>query len=164
MDQVVPTGQRGIITKDDILALILHKTTNTKTNKSIEDKTQAKDQDPVKKQTSQGVPDKTSEVVKEAEKGTGFVDLPLTQMRRVIAERLVLSKHTIPGIYLTIDCNLTEIEQLRQTLKNSGTKVRFKYYLLLSRFSRSQSMISSLKLLPCLFETTRLPIPTGMTK
>ncbi len=39
---------------------------------------------------------------------------PLTAMRRVIAERLTLSKTTVPHFYLTVDCDLSRITSLRQ--------------------------------------------------
>ncbi|MDI9314197.1 MAG: dihydrolipoamide acetyltransferase family protein [Hydrotalea sp.] len=39
---------------------------------------------------------------------------PLTAMRRVIAERLTLSKTTVPHFYLTIDCDLSRVSALRK--------------------------------------------------
>lgn len=45
-----------------------------------------------------------------------FKILPLTQMRKTIATRLQESKSTIPHFYLTIDCDVTELEKTRSYL------------------------------------------------
>lgn len=47
---------------------------------------------------------------------------PLTAMRRVIAERLTLSKTTVPHFYLTVDCDLTRIISLRQKWQEMADK------------------------------------------
>ena len=48
--------------------------------------------------------------------GVEFTDIPLTNMRKVIAERLQASKSTIPHYYLTVEINLDKILKLRQAL------------------------------------------------
>ncbi|XP_075047100.1 dihydrolipoyllysine-residue acetyltransferase component of pyruvate dehydrogenase complex, mitochondrial [Mixophyes fleayi] len=50
-----------------------------------------------------------------------FTDVPITNIRRVIAQRLMQSKQTIPHYYLSIDINMGEIVQLRKEL-NEVTK------------------------------------------
>lgn len=45
-----------------------------------------------------------------------YVDIPLTQIRRVTAERLLYSKQNIPHYYLTVGCNMDELVRLRKTL------------------------------------------------
>jgi pyruvate dehydrogenase E2 component (dihydrolipoamide acetyltransferase) len=40
--------------------------------------------------------------------------LPLTQMRKTIAKRLQESKSTIPHFYLTIECDITELNKARE--------------------------------------------------
>ncbi|XP_075460545.1 dihydrolipoyllysine-residue acetyltransferase component of pyruvate dehydrogenase complex, mitochondrial isoform X2 [Ascaphus truei] len=45
-----------------------------------------------------------------------FTDVPISNIRRVIAQRLMLSKQTIPHYYLSIDINMGEILQLRKEL------------------------------------------------
>ncbi len=42
--------------------------------------------------------------------------LPLTQMQKTIATRLQTAKSTIPHFYLTIDCDVTELEKTRNYL------------------------------------------------
>ncbi|KAG1676808.1 hypothetical protein FOA52_010317 [Chlamydomonas sp. UWO 241] len=43
-----------------------------------------------------------------------FVDVPHTQMRRVIAQRLLESKQTIPHYYLTVECRVDATMALRE--------------------------------------------------
>merc|ERR1719244_44334 len=51
----------------------------------------------------------------------GFVDLEVSNIRSVIAKRLLQSKTTVPHYYLSIDVNLDEIVKLRKQL-NDGLK------------------------------------------
>ncbi|XP_072283357.1 dihydrolipoyllysine-residue acetyltransferase component of pyruvate dehydrogenase complex, mitochondrial [Pyxicephalus adspersus] len=50
-----------------------------------------------------------------------FTDIPISNIRKVIAQRLMQSKQTIPHYYLSIDINMGEIIQLRKEL-NEVTK------------------------------------------
>ena len=42
--------------------------------------------------------------------------IPADRMRRTIAQRLTLSKQTIPHFYLTVNCDLTRLSEIRETL------------------------------------------------
>jgi pyruvate dehydrogenase E2 component (dihydrolipoamide acetyltransferase) len=59
-----------------------------------------------------------------------FQLLPLTQMRKTIAKRLHESKSAIPHFYLTIDCDVTELNKARQYLNSkahtTGNKPAYK--------------------------------------
>ncbi|XP_076338805.1 dihydrolipoyllysine-residue acetyltransferase component of pyruvate dehydrogenase complex, mitochondrial-like [Tachypleus tridentatus] len=50
--------------------------------------------------------------------GADYVDIPLTNMRKVIARRLLESKQTIPHYYLTVDVDMEEVLKLRQELND----------------------------------------------
>ncbi|KAG9466138.1 hypothetical protein GDO78_017156 [Eleutherodactylus coqui] len=50
-----------------------------------------------------------------------FTDIPISNIRKVIAQRLMQSKQTIPHYYLSIDINMGEILNLRKEL-NEVTK------------------------------------------
>ncbi|CAJ0954430.1 unnamed protein product [Ranitomeya imitator] len=50
-----------------------------------------------------------------------FTDIPISNIRKVIAQRLMQSKQTIPHYYLSIDINMGEILKLRKEL-NEVTK------------------------------------------
>lgn len=60
--------------------------------------------------------------------GQPFVDLPLTSMRKIIAQRLSESKQTIPHYYLTSDIDMTRTINLRKQL-NSDADGAFKISL-----------------------------------
>lgn len=51
--------------------------------------------------------------------------LPLTQMRKTIAKRLLESKQLVPHFYMTMDCDITELLKAREYLnsQNSESKV-----------------------------------------
>eukprot|EP00949_MAST-11_sp_MAST-11-sp1_P001500 g1500.t1 len=54
---------------------------------------------------------------------SGYVDIPLTPMRKVIASRLTESKATVPHYYSRMTCSIDALLQFRQTLKESGVKI-----------------------------------------
>ena len=54
---------------------------------------------------------------------TKYTDIELTNMRKIIARRLTLSKTTIPHSYMTVECNMDEVSRVRQQLKSQGVKV-----------------------------------------
>jgi pyruvate dehydrogenase E2 component (dihydrolipoamide acetyltransferase) len=49
--------------------------------------------------------------------------VPLTSMRRVIAERMSLSKQTAPHFYLSIDVDMTEVIKKRTDWKEKGERI-----------------------------------------
>ncbi|CAL8364646.1 unnamed protein product [Lota lota] len=52
---------------------------------------------------------------KAAPAGT-YTDIPISNVRRVIAQRLMQSKQTIPHYYLSVDVNMDHVLELRQEL------------------------------------------------
>lgn len=48
--------------------------------------------------------------------GDSYIDIPLTNMRKTIAKRLVESKQSIPHYYLSIDVNVDQVVKLRAEL------------------------------------------------
>jgi len=48
-----------------------------------------------------------------------YADVPVSQMRSVIARRLLESKQTIPHYYLTMDCEVDALMKLRQSVNAS---------------------------------------------
>ncbi|KAJ8368265.1 hypothetical protein SKAU_G00082930 [Synaphobranchus kaupii] len=45
-----------------------------------------------------------------------FTDMPISNIRKVIAQRLMLSKQTIPHYYLSVDVNMDQVLELRKEL------------------------------------------------
>jgi len=48
--------------------------------------------------------------------GDSYIDIPLTNMRKTIAKRLVESKQSIPHYYLTVEVNVEQVVKLRAEL------------------------------------------------
>ncbi|MEQ8193372.1 MAG: pyruvate dehydrogenase complex dihydrolipoamide acetyltransferase [Rhodospirillales bacterium] len=51
-----------------------------------------------------------------------YTDEPVSTMRKVIAERLSLSKQTIPHFYLTVDCEIDALLAMRKELNDRAPK------------------------------------------
>uniref|UniRef100_A0AAX7V989 Acetyltransferase component of pyruvate dehydrogenase complex n=1 Tax=Astatotilapia calliptera TaxID=8154 RepID=A0AAX7V989_ASTCA len=47
-----------------------------------------------------------------------FTDIPISNIRKVIAQRLMQSKQTIPHYYLSVDVNMDQVLELRKELNN----------------------------------------------
>jgi len=59
--------------------------------------------------------------------------VPLTAMRRIVADRMLLSKQTIPCYYLTMDVDMTDTACLRAKLNqraNGGPKISFNDFVI----------------------------------
>ncbi|MDT5188114.1 MAG: hypothetical protein QOI28_365 [Mycobacterium sp.] len=59
--------------------------------------------------------------VESSEPATGFTDIPLTPMRKAIARRLTESKTTVPHFYLTADCRVDDLLELRRSVNAAAT-------------------------------------------
>jgi pyruvate dehydrogenase E2 component (dihydrolipoamide acetyltransferase) len=72
----------------------------------------------IKRDVESATPGTTTGVTSPARNlsGPAFEDVSISNMRKVIAKRLVESKQTVPHFYLTIDCRVDEILRIRQTL------------------------------------------------
>uniref|UniRef100_A0A8C7CJS4 Dihydrolipoamide acetyltransferase component of pyruvate dehydrogenase complex n=1 Tax=Oncorhynchus kisutch TaxID=8019 RepID=A0A8C7CJS4_ONCKI len=103
-----PTGHRGIITKEDALNLL---------------------KNPVATPAAAPLPPGSRPMYppqsipgKPGAPGT-FTEVPASNVRRVIAQRLTQSKTTIPHAYATIDCDLGAVMQLRKEMAKAEIKV-----------------------------------------
>ncbi|XP_001943838.2 dihydrolipoyllysine-residue acetyltransferase component of pyruvate dehydrogenase complex, mitochondrial [Acyrthosiphon pisum] len=67
-------------------------------------------------------------------RGDGFVDKPVTNVRKIIAKRLLESKQTIPHYYLTVDLGLDNIVSLRkrmnELLEKEGVKLSINDFII----------------------------------
>ncbi|XP_042237993.1 dihydrolipoyllysine-residue acetyltransferase component of pyruvate dehydrogenase complex, mitochondrial-like isoform X2 [Homarus americanus] len=66
--------------------------------------------------------------------GAMYSDMPISNIRNVIAKRLCLSKQSIPHYYLSIDVCMDEVSQLRQEfnklLEKEGIKISFNDFII----------------------------------
>lgn len=64
--------------------------------------------------------------VPSAAPGAAYTDIPVSNMRAVIAKRLMLSKQTIPHYYLSVDVELDQILKLRKQFNTLLEKDKIK--------------------------------------
>ncbi|MBN3310334.1 ODP2 dehydrogenase, partial [Amia calva] len=95
--QVAGSGPDGRVTRKDIESFVPPKVAPT----------------PVAAAPAPGAP--PSPAVAAVPTGT-FTDVPISNIRRVIAQRLMQSKQTIPHYYLSIDVNMDQVLELRKEL------------------------------------------------
>jgi len=58
--------------------------------------------------------------------GGAYVDIPVSQVRKIIADRLLESKRTIPHYYLTVEIEVDKLMKAREELNKAGEKRGFK--------------------------------------
>nr|XP_040019106.1 pyruvate dehydrogenase protein X component, mitochondrial isoform X1 [Gasterosteus aculeatus aculeatus] len=117
-----PTGRRGLITKEDALNL-LKKSPVPKPARA------AAAPRPVPSPASTPPPSGSRPNIpplsvpgKPGAPGT-FTEIPASNVRRVIAQRLTQSKTTIPHAYASVDCDMAAVMHLRKDLAKEQIKV-----------------------------------------
>ncbi|XP_035251908.1 pyruvate dehydrogenase protein X component, mitochondrial [Anguilla anguilla] len=131
-----PTGPRGLVTKEDVLNLL--KKTDAAAPATTVTTAPAAPAAPAPALTPAAPTPATKPPAapasarptyppvsvpgKPGAPGT-FTEVPASNVRRVIAQRLTQSKTTIPHAYATIDCDLGAVLQLRRDLAKEEIKV-----------------------------------------
>ncbi|XP_056137896.1 pyruvate dehydrogenase protein X component, mitochondrial [Lampris incognitus] len=120
-----PTGPRGLITKEDALNLL--KKSPVQPAAPVLATPAAPS--PVPTTTAAPPPPGSRPNIpplsvpgKPGAPGT-FTEIPASNIRRVIAQRLTESKTTIPHAYATVDCDMAAVIQLRKDLAKEQVKV-----------------------------------------
>lgn len=114
------TGPRGFLSKSDVKEYIIKNKLSPKpvsvTNEKVAQQavTQVADSKEAKK---------TSNSNANPEYEPDFEDIELTNMRKVIAKRLVLSKTTIPHSYINTTCIMDKVIALRKQMISNGQKI-----------------------------------------
>ncbi|KAF7224732.1 pyruvate dehydrogenase complex component X [Nothobranchius furzeri] len=125
-----PTGPRGLITKEDALNLLKKSPAPKATPATVAPAgpvpaTRAAltpaAPPPAPPSSRPSIPP-VSVPGKPGAPGT-FTEIPASNVRRVIAQRLTQSKTTIPHSYASIDCDLASVMQLRKDLAKDQVKV-----------------------------------------
>ena len=152
-EDINPTGPKGIITKGDVLEAIASggqfqkrppqpqpdPRTESKAQPQPKDVGQSQSKDPPPKEakdhsdrqleSSKAGPAKASQPPEGAKagsrrgKGPRYADIPNSQIRKIIAQRLLESKQQIPAMYVTATADVDAVAALRQSLKDQGQKV-----------------------------------------
>ncbi|XP_068612928.1 pyruvate dehydrogenase protein X component-like [Brachionichthys hirsutus] len=123
-----PTGRRGLITKEDALNLLK----TSPAPKAIPVRADPASPSPVPRPTTAPHPPPApgsrpnipplSVPGKPGAPGT-FTEIPASNIRRVIAQRLTQSKTTIPHAYASVDCDMAAVMHLRKDLAKEKIKV-----------------------------------------
>lgn len=114
VEGVAATGPRGIITKGDVLVAIRdHGDKVSEPAGSLQTLRSA----PIPKHTGMA-PAKPV-----LDQSTAFMDLPTSQIRKIIANRLQESKRSIPALYVSADAEVDAVSAMRATLKLQGNRV-----------------------------------------
>ncbi|XP_043938576.1 pyruvate dehydrogenase protein X component, mitochondrial isoform X2 [Protopterus annectens] len=135
--QVVPSGPRGLITKEDALRMIKQQETGTAVAPTDVKEAPAPPTPP-QPTAAPSIPQEVpapapfahprpatplmSTPGKPFAPGT-FTDTPASTIRRVIASRLTESKTTVPHSYTSISCNIDKVLQMRKDLAKDNIKV-----------------------------------------
>nr|XP_057931292.1 pyruvate dehydrogenase protein X component, mitochondrial [Doryrhamphus excisus] len=120
-----PTGPRGLITKEDALNLMKMspgtKTTPIQPAPPVPSPAATSVAGPPPPSGRPNIPP-LSVPGKPGAPGT-FTELPASNVRRVIAQRLTQSKTTIPHAYASVDCDMAAVMKLRKDLAKDDIKV-----------------------------------------
>ncbi|XP_044049753.1 pyruvate dehydrogenase protein X component, mitochondrial [Siniperca chuatsi] len=120
-----PTGPRGLITKEDALNLLkmspAPKATPVMAAPAAPSPVPTPAATPPPTGSRPNIPP-LSVPGKPGAPGT-FTEIPASNVRRVIAQRLTQSKTTIPHAYASVDCDMAAVMDLRKDLANEQIKV-----------------------------------------
>ncbi|KAL4557391.1 hypothetical protein LXL04_035567 [Taraxacum kok-saghyz] len=111
---IMASGIRGTLTKSDVLTAIKSGTGGKKSSSS----------ETVTPPKSQPQSHASLSVSSQVQESDSYEDIPNTQIRKVIAKRLLESKQNTPHLYLTADVILDPLLAFRKELKDKfGVKV-----------------------------------------
>ena len=111
---IQPTGRNNKILKEDVLRYISENRLQKKPPKAIPPPTGEKT----------AAPSKPTPAAKPVgpRRGPKYLDIELSNVRKVIAKRLTQSKQEIPHSYGNIQCNMDKLLKLRRNLQAEGGK------------------------------------------
>lgn len=113
-DNIQATGPRNTLLKADVLDYIQKNKLQPKSPSSI-------DTSPTTS-TSSSISKGQSVSRSRGKKGPKYIDIELSNMRKVIAKRLLESKSTIPHSYMTCTSDITSMVEYRQEMKSKGAR------------------------------------------
>lgn len=151
-DDITPTGPQGIILKGDVLQVLASGGKKEQPSARGQPESEAKSEQHPKKvegdapskgplpskqkehserqlEASKAGPAKASQQPSEGKagdrkgRGVRYTDIPNSQIRKIIAQRLLESKQQIPSLYVSATADVDAVSALRQSLKDQGQKV-----------------------------------------
>ena len=113
LDKVIGSGTGGRITRKDLLKVI-ENGPSVKEEVAIK---KAKDKTPIQEQTISQPVHKQEPVIQEAITGDGDQEIPVSGIRKAIAQNMVRSKHEIPHGWTMVETDVTNLVQYRDSIK-----------------------------------------------
>lgn len=111
LDQVNGTGRGGRITRKDIEKVIESGNTPSPSGSPKPERS--------KTDTAEKIPSTPkSAAVKPAESMPGDIEIPVTGVRKAIAQNMVRSKQEIPHAWMTVEVDVTDLVSYRNQVKN----------------------------------------------
>jgi len=129
LESIQGTGQGGRVTKKDILAYLENRSAQPQPTTPAQPATTATNSTTAA--TAQAAPTKTAEVKKQAiPLMDGDEIIEMDRMRKLIAEHMVMSKHTSPHVTSFVEADMTNIVIWRNKVKKAflereGEKITF---------------------------------------
>jgi len=117
--QVQGTAWQGIITKGDVMAAVASGVKGGAKHVAAPATTSA----PASAPSTPAAPAAVASPSSKRRSKEPFTDETNSQIRKIIAGRLLESKTTTPHVYLAVDANLDAVMSLREELKAAGVKV-----------------------------------------
>lgn len=123
VSNIIPSGPNGIITKGDVLSakesgVAVSKETTKPSKKAPVTGTDAK---PAVANIAPTGPNVQVEMPIEEE--ADYIDIPTSNIRKIIASRLLESKTTVPHMFISADIKLDKIAEMRAALLSRGRKI-----------------------------------------
>eukprot|EP00890_Picochlorum_soloecismus_P005574 jgi/Picsp_1/6017/NSC_03371-R1_pyruvate dehydrogenase component x len=121
VSNVIPSGPNGIITKGDILLAKEKGVSKETTKPSMKATGTMPDAKPVAMSETPKGSDVRVQISSEEE--VDYIDIPTSNIRKIIASRLLESKTTVPHMFVSADIKLDKIAEMRAALLSRGTKI-----------------------------------------
>ena len=115
LSQIMGSGLGGRITKKDVLDYVEQRPATPQ--RAPQQPAPAPAQQPAASQTAAPEPPASQPAPASAQLGSGDTLVPLTPMRRAIAEHMVRSKQTSPHAWLMVEVDMTRVARLRSRMK-----------------------------------------------
>ncbi|MFA6087503.1 dihydrolipoamide acetyltransferase family protein [Mucilaginibacter sp.] len=129
LDAIPGTGAEGRLTKDDLLEFIHKRGSRVATSPESQPETQPEIMKyAVPQQTATNTPAPQPKPATSVSGGDEIIEMD--RMRKLIAEHMVMSKHTSPHVTSFIEVDVTDLVQWREKVKNvfekrEGEKITF---------------------------------------
>jgi len=130
LGQIRGTGLEGRITKEDILAYIKTSGPKDTSKEKMKSDTPVREHPEAKKPGQSNGKPRMSETPSAGLVSSGDEIIEMDRMRRMIAEHMVMSKHTSPHVTSFVEADVTNMVQWRERIKNNfekreGEKITF---------------------------------------